>query len=158
MNVSLTKGITLVEVVLGIAMISGVLVTVALTLTVFMQSADLALERTSALYLAEEGIAVMQYLRSDDWDTISAQSVGTPFYLTLATSTIGLSGSPEVIAGTYTRRITLNNLYRNSSGDIVGSGDAGASVDADARYVLVEVATTDATTSLEAILTNFHAY
>lgn len=151
-----SKGVTLVEVVIGTALLGSVLVAVALTLTVFMQSAQTAKDKLEALYLAEAGIVLAQHLRSEDWANINDQTVDTDLYLSVSTSSVAFSVTPEVLQNEYTRTLILRELYRNDSGDIVSSTTVGANVDSDSRLLQVTVGNGLATSSLEAILTNVH--
>ena len=149
-------GLTLVEVVIGTAILGAVLVAISITLTLYLQSATVALENTKALYLAEEGIAFAQYIRSKDWANIEGLTAGTVYYFAVAGSDVTTSGTPEVIDTDYIRSVVFRDVYRNANDNIVASTTAGSVVDTDARYVHVHVDHGARREPLSALITNIH--
>lgn len=153
----LQKGVTIVEVMIGLLILSIAMVFIFHTFTLFFTAQRLTVQNAQAVYLAEEGQEMMRYLRDDNWTTFSGLAYDTARYLSIATSTIITNTTPEVIEGLFTRTITIRRAYRNSNDDLVASTTPGASVDVGSR--LVEISVTWGTTNgvkLYSLLTNIH--
>ena len=62
------------------------------------------MKKTKALYLAEEGIEMLRYLRDDDWNYLeSSLNRDTIYYFDPSASDINVTGSPEIIDSDYYR-------------------------------------------------------
>ena len=147
------NGIAIIEILIGTSILTLVLAFISYTLLLFLDTSDLALEQTQALYLAEEGQELMRYLRDEDWQTISDLTEGNTYYLDIATSTIGLSSTPEVIDGTFTRAVVVDELRRDSNDDFV---ESGGMVDSGGRVITVTVSWGSRDVVLTLILTNLY--
>ena len=145
------RGIALTEVILGAAVAGIILVGISHTLTLFLKASNGTLEQTKALYLAEEGHELLRYIRDENWNTLDGLTTGTTYYLTVSTTTIGTTTTPEVIDTDYTRSFVLNNLNRDSNDDFV---ESGGSSDPDSRIVTVTVSWGSKSVTLDSILTN----
>jgi len=128
-NKSDQAGFTVVEIMIGLTLFATIFLFIFETLTLYFENQNRILDHTKALYLAEAGQEYVRYVRDDDWATFSALTTGTSHYLDIATGTVSVSGSPEVIDGVFTRRFTIWPAYRNNSDDLVASTTSGASVD-----------------------------
>lgn len=145
------RGITIVEVIIGVAVAGLVIVFISHTITLFVQASEAALDKTQALYLAEEGTEILRYLRDADWDTIENDLVvGTTYYFDVATTTLATTTAPEVI-GKYTRSFELAAVERDSDDDIV---DSGGTVDDGSRFATVSVSWGSESVELTALLTD----
>ncbi len=149
-----TRGVTLVEVLVGVALFGVVLVFVMNTLGVLLSNADVVREQTKATLFAMEGQEMVRAIRDADWNDISSRTVGTSYYLDIDPATLSLSTTPEVIDSTYTRTITFASVDRNASDDIVPSSAPGAVIDTGSRTVTVEVSWGSDSVSLASLLTN----
>lgn len=148
------SGITLIEVLVAVSIVSAILVVVGFSVTSFVEARSRLLVNTEALYLAEEGYEIVRALRNDDWATIDGYTVDTTYYLDVATTTIAIGGTPEVIDGTYYRSIIFREVYRDGNDDITASTTPGATVDPDMREVEIAVFGPTGTTTLRAIIGN----
>ena len=153
------KGVTLIEVLIAISIISTIVIAVGFSVNTFVDARTNLLHNTRAVYLAEEGYEIIRALRDDSWSTLDALTLSDTHYLDVATSTIAFSGTQEVIDGLYYRSFVLSEVYRDGSSgdDITASTTAGATVDADMVEVTVSVFGPTGTTSLTAILSNLYA-
>jgi len=133
------KGFSVVEILIGLALFAVIFLFIYETLTLFFANQNRVLASTQALYLAEAGQEYMRYLRDDDWNAFSALPTGTSHYLAISTSTIAVSGTPEVIDGTFNRRFVLWPAYRNNDDDLVASTTPGASPDNESFLVVTVV-------------------
>lgn len=117
-----TKGSVIVEVVVASAILSVVslafLGTLA-TLSRFHQKDMLAIKGG---LLAEEGLEAVRYIKGGNWNTISSLTPDTPYYLSLSTSSWGVTTTPEIVDGVFYRSFKVFTVQRNSSDDIVSSG------------------------------------
>lgn len=147
------SGIAIVEILIGTSILTIILAFISTTLVLFLDTSNLALEQTRALYLAEEGQEFLRYLRDEDWDTLATLTEGSTYYLTVATSTVTLTGSPEVIDGIYTRSVVVDELRRDGNDDMVSSG---GTVDTGARTVTVTVSWGSKDVVLTSVLTNLY--
>ncbi|MEK7639250.1 MAG: type II secretion system protein [Patescibacteria group bacterium] len=151
------SGVTLVEVIVGIGIITMSLVTIGLSVNSYVDARAALLNNVKATYLAEEGYEIIRALRDDDWDAFAALAVDTTQYLSVTPVTIAFSATPEIIDTNFTRSFILHDVYRNGSDDIVASTTAGSTGDDGAREVAVSVVSGNGTTTFRAILTNLFA-
>jgi type II secretory pathway pseudopilin PulG len=152
-----TRGVTVVEVMVSLFIMLLVFTFVGQTFTLFFRAQERALQHTQALFFAEEGIEILKYIRDDDWMEIDSRTVGTRYYLSVASTTVGITTTPEVIDGRYTRSFILRSGYRSASNDLVPSTASGASIDGDTYIVESYVAWgSGEEVELQSILTNIH--
>jgi len=149
------QGFGLVEVMIGVSLVTVIGVYVSLTVSQFVQVRNQILDDTKKVYLAEEGYEIIKLLRDEDWNNIGSLSLDTSYYLQVATTTLSIGGTSEVIDGQYNRSFLLREVYRNGSGNIVASTTAGSTVDTDSLNVFVYVGDSNSTTSMQSILANF---
>jgi prepilin-type N-terminal cleavage/methylation domain-containing protein len=156
MRLSTQSGVTLVEVITGVAIVSIILIAIGFSVQTYVETRNTLLVNLEAAYLAEEGYETIRHIRDEDWTTVSALPINTTRYLSVSTTTRAFSTTPEVIDTSYRRSFKLQSVYRNGSDDIVASTAPGATLDSDSREVEVSVAGPNGTTTFEAILTNLY--
>lgn len=147
------QGVTLVEALVGVAIVGIILVFVTYAQNQYFSASKTALQTTKATYLAEEGQEFLRYLRDEDWNQLESLTTGTTYYFDVGSGTIAVTAVPEVIDGTYARSFTLAPLSRDGSGDFVTSGGTD---DPQSRVATVRVIGGAASTSLVAIVANVH--
>lgn len=127
-------GISAVEVLVGVSILALILVFVTYGLVRLVDTGRLVAERTEALYLAEEGMELIRFVRDGDWDAFDNLTSGTTYYLDIDPTTIAFTSTPESI-DEFTRSFEVEPVERNTNDDIVASGtnDSGSS------YVTVTV-------------------
>jgi hypothetical protein len=124
----------------------------------FINSAHDVNEKTAALYLAEDGLELVRFMRDNDWDTIDGFALNTTAYLEVTSTGAVPTTTPEVL-DSFTRSFVIENVYRNtSSDDIVASTTSGSAPDTDSKYVTMSVSwgTPIKNVSLTTILTNIN--
>lgn len=146
------KGLLSVEIIIGITITSLVLLFTTHALTRFVSIGSTIADKTHALYLAEGALELVRFIRDEDLATFEGFSNNTSYYLEIETLSIGVTTTPEVIDGTYTRYFVLDDVYRDTNDDIVASTTAGASADSDARYITAFVVWNTGTSTLTTIL------
>lgn len=153
----LKSGVTLIEVLVGVSIVAVSLIAIGFSVNAYVDARAALLVNTRAVYLAEEGYETLRAIRDTNWNTLDALTVDTEHYLSISTTTISVSGTPEVIDTDFNRSFILREVYRNASDDIVSSTTPGAIVDDGAREVTIYVGTPIGTSTLQAIITNIHA-
>ena len=149
------QGLSIVEVLLGLSLFAIIFLFIYQTLTLFFLEHARVIEHTQAVYLAEAGQESLRYLRDEDWNTLADLTPGTTYYLSVSTTTIATSSSPELINNKYSRSFTLWPAYRNSDDDLVASTTPGATADAGSVVSIVRVTWgADKVVQLESLLTN----
>lgn len=143
---------SLVEMLVGSAILVTVFIAFTSALTLFSQSSEDATERAQALFQAQEAIEAVRGLRDESWSThIATQAIDTQYGLEFDGSSWGIVSSPQTIDG-FERSIEFSSVYRDSNDDIADSGTE----DDNARFVTVEVTWDEGARSLdiETVLTN----
>ncbi len=154
-NAHHNRGISLIEVVVGVSIMAFVLLFLLLTMTLFLETRAKILNDTKSLYLAEEGIEVLRHVRDDNWNDIAGLTIDTPHFLSISTTSIAITSTPEVIDGGWQREVVFHELYRDSAtDDVVASTTGGSYVDTDGRVAIVRVGYAGSTTTVQTILTN----
>jgi hypothetical protein len=116
------SGLTLVEVVVACSIILVAVITLIAVHSLYLRTALANGSAVKAAYLAEEGIEAMRYLRDDSWDTkIAPLSAGVDYGVAIASGTWVVSAGANWVDG-FERRVTVEDVYRDVSGDIVSSG------------------------------------
>lgn len=151
------SGVTLIEVIVGISIVAVTLIAIGFGVNAYVEARRELITETKSSYLIEEGYEIIRAIRDNNWNTIEALTTGTTHYLTVSTTTLAVSTTPEIIDTTYRRSFVVRAVYRNASSDIVPSSSTGATVDAGSRQIDVSVAGPTGTTTLSAILSNLHA-
>ena len=125
-NANKCSGFGVVEVLIATAVISMTIFSLFYVFTLAERLSVGAGDRIKANFLAEEGLEALRFLRDAGWKgNLSNLVAGTNYYLSFDTSlsrwSVGVS-NPGSIDNLFTRRITVENVSRNSNDDIVGSG------------------------------------
>ena len=89
-----------------------------------------------ASFLAEEGIEAVKFMRDSGWNAnIATLSSGTAYTLTFNGVAWGVTTAPAFVDSRFDRRISVVDVFRDVTGNIVSSG----SLDPNTKKVLVEV-------------------
>ena len=149
-----TQGITVVEVIVAVGIVSLVAVFAAVTISQLVTSRLSMLHETEQMYAAEAGHEMVRFLRDADWDTFAALDLNQTHYLAVGTSTIAFTDTEETVTPHLTRQLYIEPLYRATDGTVVAATATGATNDADGRVVTVEAVGPHGTTTFASILTN----
>lgn len=153
----LNKGVSLVEVLVGISILAAMLVVIGNSINNYVAARAALLNNTKATYLAEEGLEIIRAVRDNNWNTIDALPTNTSRYLSVSTTTFSIVTTPEVIDGNFYREFIVRPVHRNASDDIVASTTAGSTVDDGSRQIDMYVGGPTGTTTIQAIITNLFA-
>lgn len=152
---SYARGLSSIEIVLGVSLAALILIFVTYAVVRFVNTGRDVSDRAQALYLAEEGLELIRFVRDEDWSNIGSLTGNTSYYLDIDPTSISITGAPETI-DYFERRFWVSNVYRNADDDIVPSTTPGSVADPESRYVTVEVTggTPERTITLSTILAN----
>ena len=124
------KGFTLVEILIGCAIMTTMIFALMASAQKGINLSDKALKQTQANMLLEEGAEAVRSIRDSAWSNISGLTLDTNYYLSYNTSTNvwSLSTTPSAtIDSTFTRKVVVSQVLRDAStDDIASSGNADA--------------------------------
>ena len=149
---SSSKGISLVEVIIGTALILLYLTGLTTAYSFYLKAGLQNTDNLKAAFLLQEGVEAATLIRDDNWGAFASLATGTPYYLSWNNSKWNTTTTPLIIDGVFRRTVLLEDVYRRNLGkDIVEitSGDA-KSLDAGTKKVTVHVfIVNSATTTLD---------
>lgn len=91
-------------------------------------------EQIEAEALAQEGLEAVMAVRNSDWNSLGACSAAC--VVSVSGGRWVLSNGANEVIGKYTRMISLANVYRNASNDIVAFGTPGAVLDPNTKEAM----------------------
>ncbi len=152
------RGFSLIEIVVATSITLAVILPLMNTFTNAFKYASNNLARVQASFLEEEGVEAVRLIRDNGWSTnIAPLTRNTPYYLTFNGTSWVTTTTPNSIDSTFTRTVTLSNVYRDGSQNIASSG----TLDTNAVIATVAVAWnengTPRTQELTALFTNIFA-
>lgn len=115
------RGSILVEIIVGAAILSVVSLTFLGTFAFLSRLHQRDMLIIKGDLLAEEGLEAVRYIRSTGWFELSSL-VGATRYIELGTSSWGITTTPEIIDGVFSRTLKIYSVERDISQDIVSSG------------------------------------
>lgn len=136
-------GIGLIEIVVGVAIISIALVGIIASFNLYLKSGFTNTQKVKAVFLAEEGVEALRFIRDNGWTiNIASLSTGVTYYFEFEDSIWKSTTTPEIITGVYSRSFVLDDAYRRvGDSDLVAStSPSSKAIDSEARLVTVQVA------------------
>lgn len=133
------KGIALIEIIVGVAIIASSFLSLGSIAHVSVRLADVGTERLQAVFLMSEGIEAVRTMRDRGWTmNIALLGTSTVYYLVFdaAQNQWSTTTTPQVVDVVFTRSFTLGEVRRAANADIVSSG---GTVDSDTRKVSAKV-------------------
>jgi len=141
------SGFTIIEVIIASSIISISTFALMQTAQKGISLSSLALHKSQASLLLEEGAEAIKSIRDNNWADISNATLGTTYHLffntntnlwILDTSTTNLSGhSPAYpIDSAFGRTVVISSVGRDSNDDII---DSGGVLDSGTKKVIVKV-------------------
>jgi type II secretory pathway pseudopilin PulG len=110
------KGMGLVEIVIGSAIIVTGIIALSSTYTAFVKYAYANQNNVQAAYLAEEAFEVVTYLRDSGWDAnIKNLSTTTTYSLLWSSSNWATTTTPQYVDGTFLRQFTITDVKRDGA-------------------------------------------
>ncbi|MFA5888669.1 MAG: hypothetical protein WCW47_01215 [Candidatus Paceibacterota bacterium] len=115
------KGMALVEILIGSAIISVGILAVSSVFSTYVQYAFANQQNVSASYILEEGLEIMTYFRDKSWTNISALSTSTTYYLSFSNDW-ATTTTPQYIDNIFLRKINITDVKRDAGDEISASG------------------------------------
>ncbi len=136
-----SRGISLVEVMVGSTVILAVLAGLSAAFERYAAALFRTTERTQATYLAEEGMEAARILRDTSWADFAALTRDAPYRLTFVSGAWEATTSEALIDGVFDRTMVLSDVYRRTSDDdiVASTSPDTKAVDPDARHVALAV-------------------
>jgi len=142
-QITLSKGMGLIEVLVGATVVSLILLSVVGVLQLYLVASRNNVERVQASYILEEGVEAIRFLRDEGWSAnIDMLSIDTEYGLSFdAVNNVWEATTTQVEVNGFKRVFMLSEVYRkNSDSDIVASSSAFAStLDINTKKALVTV-------------------
>ncbi len=158
-ELSTTKGMGLIEILVGATIISIGLVGIVQSYNYYVHIALTNTSTIKASYLLEESAEVMRLLRDQSFaGNIASLSTSNSYYLTYSTTTNKWATSTVnvFVDSKFERKITASSVYRDANNDIAASG----TLDSNIRLLTATVSWLDGsattTKSLSLYVTNIY--
>lgn len=135
-NSSSNSGLALVEVLIATAIVLAFLLALFTVNNLYLKTAFSNTGSVKATFLAEESLEVMRFLRDLSWDNISVLTPGANYHLTFESNLWQTTVVNVFIDNLFERVVTLSEVYRDASGDIVSNG---GTLDPDTRLITATV-------------------
>lgn len=151
------RGIGLVEVIVSVGIIALSLIGIVGAFNFYIKAGIENTDKIRAVYLLEEGVEAVRFLRDGGWSVnIAGLSTYSPYYLALVGGSWEATTTAALIDDTFDRIFILGDVYRrNSDDDIVASTSAEAkTLDADTKEVTVRVSWSDEEVEAITYITN----
>jgi type II secretory pathway pseudopilin PulG len=126
----------MVEILIGAAIISGVLLLLIGVLTNLLRLSAANLRQVQAGFLAQEGAEAARLFRDAGWANIANLTAGQSYTLYFNGTRWATSTTPVFVDSLYDRRLRVETVCRNANSDIAPCGTN----DPDAKLVTVTVA------------------
>lgn len=152
------RGFTLVEIVLGIGMITMFFLANSYYYRQILNVSQQTTRHIQAGFLLEEGVEAVKLLRDQGWTTqITTLTNGTTYYLYWSGTAWTATTTPQLIENVFTRSFIMSSVSRNGSDNIVASG---GTLDTGTKKVVMSVSwplksgTGSSTESIETYIAN----
>lgn len=133
-------GFMLVEAIVAVSVVSVVLLSLSGVAIFLSQASSDNTAKIQVAFLAEEGLEAVRIMRDKGWSlNIASLESGTAYHLSFVGNTWSATTDETLIDSTFDRTFVLEDVYRDSSYDIVLTG---GTIDPDTKKVTVSVAWT----------------
>lgn len=116
------KGVGLIEVIIGLAVISTSFLAVFSAYDFFMRVAIRNADSTKANFLLEEGVEVVRSLRDSSWNSFSGLSTSTDHYILFTGASWATTTSDVYIDDKFERKFIVSDVFRDADDNISATG------------------------------------
>jgi type II secretory pathway pseudopilin PulG len=136
-NIFHARGMGLVEIVIGAAIITTTIVALLSTFTMYTKYAIANQKNIQATILMNEGFEAVRFMRDYSWTVyIAPLTTGTQYYLNFNGSLWVATTTPQTyVDGLFLRTFQLDSVYRDTNEDIAASG----TLDINTKKVTVSI-------------------
>ncbi len=118
-----SSGFSLIEVIIGIAVVTVSVVSVVSTYNFFLRVAQKNVQTVKAEFLNEEGLEAVRSIRDTSWsDFVNNISTSTDYFLNFNTNMWEATSTNSYIDDMFERKFVLYDVYRDIGDNIVFSG------------------------------------
>jgi len=151
----LSRGVSLVEVVVGTAVLFLAITGLLTAYNYFIRAGVKTLGSVQSSYLLEEGIEAVSSIRDAGWSSnISGLSASGTYYLAWVSGHWTATSTVLKIDDTFSRYFNLASVYRDSNDNIASSGTLDSGTRKLTVYVSWPSGATTTLRSMSAYLTN----
>jgi Tfp pilus assembly protein PilV len=134
------SGVGLVEAIVVISIASVSFAALLSSAVFFLRGGLASADRAQALYVLEEGVEAVRFLRDQGYTTyITPRIDAGTFYLAPTTGGFEATSTSAVELGAYTRAVTLSRVYRRISDDDIVPSTSGSPKAIDPKTALLSV-------------------
>lgn len=148
------RGTGLVEIVIGLSIISVSFFSVVSAYNFFIKVAIRNADVTKINYLLEEEVEVVRSLRDASWANFYNLATSTDLSIVFEDGIWKATTTNIYIDGRFERHFVLDDVYRDAGGDIAVSGTLDEGTRKVSAFVSSSVAGATSTQSIEFYLTN----
>jgi len=157
--VNFKQGIGLIEIVVGVGIISISLIGIVVAFALHFRAANVNTEKIQEQYLLEEGVEALRYLRNVSWNSnIAPLSTSTTYHLPFIGTTWEATTTATTTLETFTLTFVFSDVFRRTvDDDIVASTSPDTKyLDTNIKHVTMSVLnmTRNEETSVETYLAN----
>ncbi len=117
------QGFGLLEVIIGVSVISVALFSLATVSNIALKAAEESSKSIKAVFLLEEGMEAIRFLRANGWYAkIAVLNPGAVYYFEFYNNGWRATSTNVYIDGVFERSFVLQNVNRDSGDDIAASG------------------------------------
>lgn len=138
--IDITRGIALVELIVGIALVSVIMLAIVGLAARNIRLSQIVLENVQADFLVEEGIEAIKLMRNDAWTNLTALAYDQEYGLAYVGTSWTATTASDTTDG-FTRTFVLSEVTRDINDDIADTG----TIDTQTLLVNVDVAWASAT-------------
>lgn len=138
-NIRSNKGIGLIEVVIGAALVFIIFSGIISVFNFYLKDSVSVTDNIKAEFLAVEGLEALRSIRDNGFSGIASLPRDTDIYLAFDGVRWFATTTPEIIDSVYARSFQISDVYRDSFGAIVSSG----TLDSDIILGVVRVSWSD---------------
>jgi hypothetical protein len=155
-EVAQNRGVGLVEVIIGIAVVTASLSALTGAFMFYAARGLDAGETIQAAYLLEEGIEAARYLRDSDFVAFSALDPDTTYYIATTTAGYEATTTPTMLPSGFTRTLQIESVYRRDTDDdlVEATDPAAKTLDPNTRRAVVVISWQGNSASSTTYLTN----
>lgn len=140
-NTLYKRGFSLVEVVIGTALILLSLTGLVAGYSFYLKAGLRNTDNLKAAFLLQEGVEAATLLRDSGWNNLSSLTVGTPYYLSWSGTNFAATSAATTTDGVFVRTLTFDAVYRRDSDkDIAAMSSPDAkTLDVNTKKLTVQV-------------------
>lgn len=132
------KGVSLIEVVIAVGIISMATMYVAQAYGGFVTASTGNVSKVQATFLLDEGVEAIKTMRGEKWSNIASTTDFVPYYLIWSADRWRATTTPQVVDNIFYRTMVFEPVNRDSNYNILATTTSGT-LDNGTKKVTLEV-------------------